>query len=80
MILKLDPSYEPVRHGKEPEGTPPPDKANNERFAVLQKLNRVNLVVPVDAAHMYDAAMGCKGCRLTSLGEHYRQLVRRGRI
>jgi hypothetical protein len=36
--------------------------------------------VPVDAPHMYHAAMGGKGCKLTVLGEHYRRLVERGQL
>lgn len=70
--FKLDPSFEP-------EG-PNPDADNTQKFAVLQKFNRVNLVVPVDAPHMYHAAMGSKACKLTVLGEHYRRLVERGQI
>jgi hypothetical protein len=70
--FRLDPSFEP-------EG-PCPDATNTARFALLQRLNRVNLVVPVDAPHMYHAAMGSKACRLTVLGEHYRRLVAKGMI
>jgi hypothetical protein len=47
---------------------------------VLQRLNRVNLVVPVDAPHMHHAAMGSKACGLTVLGEHYRRLAMKTRI
>lgn len=70
--FKLDPSYEP-------EGGSPKQE-NTLVFAVLQKYNRVNLVVPVDAPHMYHAAMGSKSCKLTVLGEHYRRLVEQKRI
>lgn len=75
----LDPTFEPERQGSD-ESTPPPDPINTAKFAVLQKYNRVGLVVPVDAPHMWHAAMGRKACRLTVLGEHYRRLVERGRI
>lgn len=68
----LDPDYEP--------DSPTPDPTKNAIFAVLQKLNRVNLVVPVDAPHMYYAAMSRKACKLTVLGEHYRRLVEKGLI
>ena len=68
----LNPSYEP-------EGSTPV-RENTEVFAILQKFNRVNLVIPTDAPHMYHAAMESKSCRLTVLGEHYRRLVARGRI
>lgn len=75
--LKLNPSFEP-----EDVAPPPhiPDPKNTEIFSVLQKLNRVNLVVPVGASHMYHAAMESKSCKLTVLGEHYRRLVERKRI
>jgi hypothetical protein len=72
LEVQLDPSYEPE--------SDKPDPRNTERFAVLQKYNRVNLVVPVDAPHMYHAAVESKSCKLTVLGEHYRQLIERGRI
>ena len=80
-VFKLDPSYEPERGTPAPTGdVPPPNPVNTEKFAVLQKLVRVNLVVPVDAPHMYHAAMESKACRLTVLGEHYRALVEREQI
>lgn len=75
----LDPSFEPERQGADPT-IPAPDPLNTAKFAVLQKYNRVGLVVPVDAPHMWHAAIGNKACRLTVLGEHYRRLVERGRI
>jgi hypothetical protein len=77
--FKLNPSFEPERP---PAGSNvvPPDALNTAKFAVLQKYNRVGLVVPVDAPHMWHAAMGSKSCRLTVLGEHYRRLVADGRI
>jgi len=75
----LDPSYEPESKGRDP-GMPPPDPENTRKFAILQKYNRVNLVVPVEAPHMWHAAMESKSCRLTALGEHYRRLVERKRI
>jgi hypothetical protein len=75
----LDPSFEPELKGRS-KGMPKPNTENTRKFAVLQKYNRVNLVVPVDALHMWHAAMGSKSCRLTVLGEHYRRLVELGRI
>lgn len=77
--FRLDPSFEPELKGRDPD-MPPPDPENTRRFAVLQKYNRVNLVVPVDAPHMWHAAMGSKACKLTVLGGHYRGLVEQGRI
>lgn len=69
----LDPTFEPARpiEGVAVE----PIEENTRRFAQLQKLNRVNLVVPVGAPHMFHAAIESKSCRLTILGEHYRRLV-----
>ena len=75
----LNPTFEPEMKGRS-EGMPDPDPENTRTFAILQKFNRVNLVVPVDAPHMWNAAMESKTCRLTVLGEHYRRLVERGRI
>jgi len=70
----LDPSYEPEVRGREP-GMIPPDPENTRKFAVLQRYNRLNLVVPVNAPHMWHAAMESKACRLTAVGEHWRKLV-----
>jgi hypothetical protein len=53
---------------------------NAEKFSILQKYNRINLVVPVGAPHMYHAAMESKSCKLTVLGEHYWSLVKNDRI
>lgn len=78
--FQLDPSFEPERASSSPANLPPPNPENTQKFALLQKYNRVNLVVPTDAPHMWHAAMGSKSCRLTVLGEHYRKLVERGRI
>ncbi len=75
-----DAGYEfPLDSSYEPEG-PNPDDDNTAVFRILQKYNRVNLLVPVDAPHMYHAAMDGKSCKLTVLGEHYRRLVENGRM
>lgn len=73
----LDPSYEPERsqEQKDDPAIPPPDQAHTEIFARLQRYVKVNLVRPVDAPHMWHAAMQSKACELTVLGEHYRKLV-----
>lgn len=76
----LDPSYEPERSGNESEDTPLPIEEHIEKFKILQKYNRLNLVVPVDAPHMWHAAMESKSCKLTVLGEFYWGLVNNGRI
>jgi len=75
----LDPTYEPELKGRD-AGMPPPIPENTRTFAVLQKYNRLNLLVPVEAPHMWNAAMESKSCRLTALGEHYRRLVEKDRI
>ena len=85
-VLFQTPSYEfPLDPSFEPQPPAPnhgilPDPANNAKFAILQKLNRLNLVKPVGEDHMYFAAMNSKPCRLTVLGEHYWNLINKGRI
>ena len=73
--FELDPTYEPERPEPLDPMVPPPNPDNNRVFAILQKYNRVHLVVPVGAPHMWHAAMHCKAVRLTVLGEHYRRLA-----
>lgn len=70
--FKLDPSYEPSSENV--------NETNAEKFRILQKYNRLNLVVPVGAEHMYYAAMESKSCKLTIVGEHYWTLVKEERI
>lgn len=75
----LDPTFEPEMKGRD-EGMPNPVEENTRIFSVLQKYNRLNLLVPDGADHMWNAAMESKSCRLTALGEHYRRLVEKNRI
>jgi hypothetical protein len=70
--FQLDPAYEPTH------STADPDK--NAVFAILQKYNRVNLLIPIGAPHMWHAAMDSKTVKLTALGEHYRRLAAKGSI
>lgn len=80
---QLDPTYEPERHASwasDPQGIPAPDPDHNAIFKILQKYNRVGLLVPEDAPHMWHAAMESKTVRLTALGEHYRGLAAKGLI
>ena len=77
--FQLDPTFEPEMKGRD-AGMPPPDPENTRKFAILQRYNRLNLVTPVDAPHMWHAAMQSKSCKLTVLGEHYRRLVEKQRI
>lgn len=80
--LQLDPSYEPERSEEQKNNPdiPAPDPAKTAIFATLQRYVKVNLVRPVDAPHMWHAAMQSKSCKLTVLGEHYRNLVQSGLI
>lgn len=76
--FQLDPTYEPERHeswAADPQGIPAPDPDHNAIFSILQKFNRVGLVAPEGAPHMWHAAMESKTVRLTALGEHYRRLA-----
>ncbi len=77
--FQLDPSFEPELKGRDP-GMPPPHPENTRKFAILQRYNRLNLVVPVGTPHMWHAAMQSRTCKLTVLGEHYRRLVEKRRI
>ena len=76
---QLDPTFEPEMKGRD-DGMPPPDPENTRKFALLQRYNRLNLVAPVDAPHMWHAAMQSKSCKLTVLGEHYRLLAEKQRL
>lgn len=72
----LDPTFEPETRGRSP-GMPAPDPENTRKFAILQRYNRLNLVVPVNAPHMWHAAIESKSCKLTVVGEHWRRLVKK---
>jgi hypothetical protein len=78
---RLDPSYEPdpSRHIRK-VGDPDPNPKNTAIFKILQQYNRLYLVVPVGADHMYNAAMESKSCKLTPLGQHYWRLVKDRRV
>ena len=77
-VYSLDPSYEPRDEGRTEE-MPAADPDNNEKFAILQRYNRLNLLVPHGAPHMWHAAMESKACKLTALGKHYHRLMSNGR-
>jgi hypothetical protein len=70
--LALSPEYE-ERH-------PGADPAKVDVMKKLQALNRVRLVVPVNAPHMYDAAIESRACRLTAAGRYYWRLANDHRI
>lgn len=67
--FQLDPAYEPT------QSTSDPDKS--AIFTILQRYNRVNLLIPIGAPHMWHAAIESKTVKLTALGEHYRRLAER---
>lgn len=75
-MYPLDPSYEPDRKNiPEHLRDLPQNPEHTTIFRELQACNRQGLVVPVDAEHMFDAAIESKACRLTALGAHYRKLA-----
>ncbi|MBJ9111150.1 caspase family protein [Citrobacter sp. FDAARGOS_156] len=80
-IFPLDPSFEPDRNTVPEEVRHlPVNEANIAIFRELQQCNRHGLVIPVDADHMFYAAIESKGCKLTALGAHYRNLAEKKRI
>ena len=48
---------------------------NVAKFKILQKLERVGLVIPVEEEHLYWAAINEKYCCLTELGAHYWSMI-----
>ncbi|HED6588243.1 caspase family protein [Campylobacter coli] len=70
--IQLDPSFEPTSNC--------PNEDNCEKFRILQKYNRINLVIPVGEEHMYYAAMNSKTCRLTAKGYHYWRLAKENKL
>ncbi len=77
--FNLDPTFEPELKGRD-ACMPLPIEVHTKIFSILQKYNRLNLLKPVDAPHMWNAAMERKSCKLTALGEHYRKLAEYNRI
>jgi Caspase domain len=77
----LNPSFEPDReNGPEAFRSVPVSSDHVKIFKELQLCNRHGLVVPVDAEHMYYAAINSTACKLTPLGVHYRRLAEMKRI
>ncbi|TDF42122.1 caspase family protein [Alteromonadaceae bacterium M269] len=70
-VFPLNPSFEPEAKNQF-------NAENGEVFSQLQKCNRHSLIEPVEAEHMYFAAMNSTGCRLTALGTYYRSLAEKG--
>jgi hypothetical protein len=79
LLFDLDPSFEPRDEGRT-DAMPRANPVNVKRFESLQRYNRLGLLVPHDAPHMWHAAMESKACKLTPLGRHYHRLVRKGQI
>jgi hypothetical protein len=80
-VYSLDPSYEEDRSGVPTNSKiADPDEKNVRIFKQLQNCNRNGLVVPVDAEHMYYAAINSTGCRLTASGAHFWRLAKKNRI
>lgn len=72
-IFPLDPSYEPKAKDVFIQ-------ENGDIFSQLQKCNRHSLIEPINAEHMYFAAMNSTGCILTAFGAYYRELATKGRF
>lgn len=70
--FKLDPSYEPDAE--------PKNEKHQQIFSHLQMYRASRLVVPIGETHMYYAAMHCKSCKLTPIGQYYWYLADRGKI
>ena len=73
----LDPTYESDKHEADIQEI---NKEHENIFKVLQQFVKLNLVVPVDAEHMYYAAIHHKSCKLTAQGQHYWKLVNKNII
>ncbi|SCP97908.1 Caspase domain-containing protein [Anaerobium acetethylicum] len=79
---KLNPSYE-FTNSNQIEHTLIEPLANEENvkvFKMLQKLEGIGVIEPVDEEHMYFAAMNFKSCRLTAVGQYYWKLAKDKRI
>jgi hypothetical protein len=78
-IYPLDPSYEWDKH----EAGSEYQTRNFEHEAILkhfQKYRDAHLLVPVGEDHLYYAAIRCKACKLTALGQFYWTLADQNRI
>lgn len=81
-VFSLDPSFEDTNDPSVEHRYIEPfaKKENVLKFKMLQKLQSIGFVKPIDATYMYFAAMESKGCMLTELGRYYWRLVKDGRI
>lgn len=76
--FNLDPSFEYTNtpDAEQLVKEPYADAENVKTFKELQLFESVGLVEPVDAEHMYFAAMESKFCKLTALGLHYWRMAK----
>lgn len=72
----LDPSYEEDKRDVEEEKYKVHNLEHEADFALLRKYAALNLVVPVDAPYMYQAAVNSKSCKLTPSGVFYWKLIK----
>lgn len=70
--FKLSPEFEFTYEHHVPEKV--------DKFKILQKYERVGLVIPVGEEHMYFAAIHNKSCQLTAVGMHYWNLAKHNMI
>lgn len=70
--IPLDPSYEPTAEPKNPD--------NEMIFSHLQEFVKLGLVEPINAKHMFFAAMNKKHCGLTPLGKLYWKMLDKEKI
>jgi hypothetical protein len=75
----LDPSYEPDKRPLGPEYQMH-NLEHEQIFQHLQKYRDAQLLVPVGESHLYFAAIHCKACKLTALGQFYWSLVEKRKI
>lgn len=80
--INLNPSFEFTNNPqtKHEYIKPYSTKENIDKFKILQRLERVGLVEPVNEEHMYFAAMHSESCRLTTLGMYYKNLSQTNRL
>lgn len=67
-VYPLDPSFEPTYKGHVLD--------NTKVFSHFQKMRDARLIQPIDAEHLYYAAMNNKSCKLTPLGKYYWRLAK----
>lgn len=77
MLYQLDPTYEEDKRDI-PGGEKNPE--HEAIFKLFRKYASLNLLVPVGAPHMYQAAVNSKQCELTPLGRYYWKLVKKNKI